>query len=494
MRQCSSRRSEVSGATSSMRSTSSPWGTWTAASRWDSSHSFCSRTSISFDACGDLALRRVQVDASRPPCRKTPNPYPDYPAITSESVAMGALTSRARRTVLASLRTSALPHPTLPARDCAQTGLDAIGASRGSSGTGRAETTASTAARSRSVARPSSVLAISRRRRLSRSARQASRLAPRAVGAPHRGAPVQRPGRAPALARAVDERRRALPVVDDPAGRRVEPRPHAGRAARAGRGRCPRRTCAAPGRTGPRRRRSAVGPATQAPVSQLTSSGARAGRARSAPASRPAGARAGTRARTHGQAPTSGPLAEGWTVPSGFSTRGPTSAPSSSAAAASRSSPSSSSSVSGLSSTVASPAAAATPTLDAAPKPRFSLELDQAARALPGPGLLARALARGVVDDDQLLLAVEGSVHRRHEGAQVICALPGDDDYRVGADALSIEAAGAETRGALRGASRRSDSFAASRGRAHLAQPPDALLDRRVGREQAGDPAAAGTA
>ena len=37
---------------------------------------------------------------------------------------------------------------------------------------------------------------------------------------------------------------------------------------------------------------------------------------------------AGTSARTHGQMPTSGPLAEGWSVRSGFSTLGPTSAPS----------------------------------------------------------------------------------------------------------------------------------------------------------------------
>ena len=33
---------------------------------------------------------------------------------------------------------------------------------------------------------------------------------------------------------------------------------------------------------------------------------------------------AGTSARTHGHGPTSGPLADGWTVPSAFSTRGPT--------------------------------------------------------------------------------------------------------------------------------------------------------------------------
>ena len=194
-------------------------------------------------------------------------------------------------------------------------------------------------------------------------------LAPRPVGAADGGAPVERAGRAPALARAVGDRRRALAVVDDPAqapGRSASGRR---RRRRAGRGRRPRRTCAAPGRTAPAGAARAVGPATQQPVSQLTSS-ARSSRYGSVRARSAAGwIAAGTSARTHGQAPTSGPLAEGWTDPSGLSTRGPTSAPSSSDSAASRSRPSSSSSVSGLSSTVASPVASATPAFDAAPKP-----------------------------------------------------------------------------------------------------------------------------
>ena len=93
---------------------------------------------------------------------------------------------------------------------------------------------------------------------------------PRAVGAADGGPPVQGPGRPPALARAVDERRRALAVVDDPAGDRIEPASRRRRRRRAARGRCPRRTCAAPGRTAPAARAPRSGPAMQAPVSQVT--------------------------------------------------------------------------------------------------------------------------------------------------------------------------------------------------------------------------------
>ncbi len=46
VRQWRIRRSERSGATSSIRSAISACGMWIAPSRWDSSHSFCSRTSM----------------------------------------------------------------------------------------------------------------------------------------------------------------------------------------------------------------------------------------------------------------------------------------------------------------------------------------------------------------------------------------------------------------------------------------------------------------
>ena len=166
--------------------------------------------------------------------------------------------------------------------------------------------------------------AISRRRRLSRSARQREPLAPRAVGAAHRRAPVEGPGRPPALARAVDERRRALAMVDDAADGRVEPGATPAAPARSPRSTSSPYMCSA-GSNGPSRRSTAVGrgdagagePGDRGP-------GARAGRARCARAAPRAAAPPGTRARTHGQSPTSGPLADGWTVPSGFSTRGPT--------------------------------------------------------------------------------------------------------------------------------------------------------------------------
>src|SRR3954469_4953883 len=52
--------------------------------------------------------------------------------------------------------------------------------------------------------------------------------APRAVSAAHRRAPVERAGRAPALARAVDLRGGALTVMDDRASGWVEPTLDAG--------------------------------------------------------------------------------------------------------------------------------------------------------------------------------------------------------------------------------------------------------------------------
>ena len=118
-------------------------------------------------------------------------------------------------------------------------------------------------------------------------------------------------------------------MVDDPAGLGVEPRRRPRPPPRAGRGRRPRRTCAAPGRTA-RGGASNVGrpgdagagqPADLEPALEPVRLGAGADRRRLQ--------RRGTSALTQGQAPTSGPLADGWTVPSGLSTRGPTRPPSS---------------------------------------------------------------------------------------------------------------------------------------------------------------------
>ena len=95
-------------------------------------------------------------------------------------------------------------------------------------------------------------------------------LAPRPVGAADGGAPVERAGRAPALPRAVGDRRRALAVVDDPAraGSKHERTPAA--PARRPRSTSSPNMCSA-GSNGPSRPAPPSARATQPPVSQLTS-------------------------------------------------------------------------------------------------------------------------------------------------------------------------------------------------------------------------------
>ena len=429
MRQCRSKRSDVSGATSSRRSTSSPWGTSTASAMWDSSHSFCSRTSISFAPLAISSRAAVQIEhLGRHRCLKSPNPYPEsqvYFRKCSNGARGGATNADARTSSLrCGMFSVGVRRPSSP--DAWRSDLGGRQLRRRVSGEHRLDRGAV------ALGRPSEQPSWRPGAGAGSSAGRASRATPAAArrrGAPRRASSASRSGASPRASRRPGSTSPARGGrCGRPRGRTTtSPRPPP----RAGRGRRPRRTCATPGRTGPRRASTSVGPATQDPVSQLTSS-RRSSRYGSVRARTAAGcSAAGTRALTQGQAPTSGPLADGCTVRSGLSTRGPTRPPSSAAAAASRSRPSSSSSVSGLSSTVTGLAAVATPAFEAAPKPTFSGKPMNRCGALPaGRGDLGR-VGRRVVDDDQLLAAVEESVHRRHQGAQVLRALPGDDDDRV---------------------------------------------------------------
>ncbi len=138
----------------------------------------------------------------------------------------------------------------------------------------------------------------------------------------------------------------------------------------------------------------------------------------------------GTTARIQGQIPTSGPLADAWIVPSGFSIRGPTKARRESALAANLSNPSSSSSQSGLIITTVGPLALLTPAFVPAPNPSL-VEADESVGPLPSLSREIRVVARVVIDEHKLLGAVQVGVHRVDKALDELLALPSDDDQRV---------------------------------------------------------------
>src|SRR5262245_10693167 len=199
VRQWSSRRSEVSGAISSIRSISSPWGTCRAASRCDSSHSFCSRTSISLTPSAISACARSSEISSIPLL-----PWP-------VAVDIRNLLILIRIHLLLMENSSGIQgfHRLQPGnRLCGARGPHGfVVAFRGPPEQGlddQAQTQV------RAQRQPAEVLAT------------------RTVGAPDGGAPVERAGRPPALPSAVHERGGALAVMDEAARLRVEPRMHAG--------------------------------------------------------------------------------------------------------------------------------------------------------------------------------------------------------------------------------------------------------------------------